>query len=666
MTVPAQSNLKERSSTLNSIGMTLIQRIFGVYCLIAIAITGFQGWGEVRITQDRILVDMQSQQSQMQDSLSNAVWNFDQLQVNNLAEGILSNISISGVQITLDDGSNVLSAGKTVLDQQGQQHMFMLTDPQNPGGDIIGSVTLYSSSDIIFQTVKPTLISLLIAALIKTLALWFFFLYFCNKLLSKPLYKLISTVKNLPLDDASEPAQQNKHNETEIELLNRAVCLMEAKLNQTLRALHDANAQLSQKNLNLQHAIEQSPTLTAILTTDGELLYHTNSFTDLTGFAAEEADNFFQQQVLKHIDLEDVLQQLYTTGLDQPRSHCYKQIGFRNKEGQARFIDITLALINDENEQQLLLSATNITKLKTLSLALRKTADEQKETIAKLESTQNQLQQSEKLASIGQLAAGVAHEINNPISFINSNNRTLSQYTADLIKLLEIYEQLPAHSEDFQKQIDQQHAAMDYEFLREDMRGLLKDTLDGGERVRKIVADLLQFSRTNETEFAFSDVHEGLESTLTVVWNELKYKVEVIRDFDNLPEINCVQSQLNQVFMNLIVNAGHAIKDKGTITLRTRALDENSISIEIEDTGSGIAPEHLDTLFDPFFTTKPVGEGTGLGLSVSYGIIKKHRGEISVKSEQGKGTCFHIRLPINPEILADESEESSETDDSLA
>ncbi len=189
----------------------------------------------------------------------------------------------------------------------------------------------------------------------------------------------------------------------------------------------------------------------------------------------------------------------------------------------------------------------------------------------------------------------------------------------------------------------------DLAFIREDLPELLKESSDGVERVEKIIRSLRDFSRTDTGEKESLDIHQCLNKALAVARNEIKYKATVETDFAELPPITGVDSQLGQVFLNLMVNAAQAIEDQGEITLKTRQYDEHRIEIRVSDTGSGIAPEHLDRLFDPFFTTKPVGKGTGLGLSLSYGIIQSHQGEMKVESTPGEGTIFRVILPVQPQ-----------------
>lgn len=289
-----------------------------------------------------------------------------------------------------------------------------------------------------------------------------------------------------------------------------------------------------------------------------------------------------------------------------------------------------------------------IEERKSAQAALEHEKEEQRLLIRKLEDAHNQLLQSEKLASIGQLAAGVAHEINNPIGFVNSNLGTLKTYIGDLLQVIDIYEtsqHLLAADPALQSRVHAVREKADLEFLREDIGKLITESIDGTARVRRIVQDLRDFSRVDSTDWQWADLHAGLESTLNVVCNEIKYKADVVREFGTIPLVECRPSQLNQVFMNLLVNAAQSIEEHGTITLRSGCANEN-VWISVTDTGKGIPPELLSRIFDPFFTTKPVGKGTGLGLSVSYGIVDKHGGHIDVRSISGQGSTFTISLPV--------------------
>lgn len=267
--------------------------------------------------------------------------------------------------------------------------------------------------------------------------------------------------------------------------------------------------------------------------------------------------------------------------------------------------------------------------------------------LSRLDETKAHLYQSEKLASIGQLAAGIAHEINNPVGYVKSNLTTLSEYVTQTFDALTAYQKIIVATEnsDLQGEFSKIEKDFDLEFIRGDVVHLLNESLEGIERVRRIVADMKEFSHIDSTDWQPSDLHKGLDSTLNIVHNELKYKATIIKEYGSLPEVECIASKLNQVFMNLLVNAAHAIEDRGTIWIRTGIADDDWVWVEVEDTGKGIPPENVSRLFEPFFTTKPVGKGTGLGLSVSYGIVEQHGGKIDVRSEVGKGSVFRVWLP---------------------
>ena len=312
----------------------------------------------------------------------------------------------------------------------------------------------------------------------------------------------------------------------------------------------------------------------------------------------------------------------------------------RDEHGLPVFYDGVLTDITERKQQQLLI-ADNLAHQQQLN--------------KRLEEANNQLLQSEKMASIGQLAAGIAHELNNPIGFVHSNLGTLSGYLDDLMTILDAYSSA-AESQGENcpnlKAIEQLREERDFDFVRDDIFKLLAESKDGISRVRKIVQDLKTFARVGEQEWQEADLHQGLDSTLNIVWNELKYKCQIVKEYADIPPVYCLISQLNQVFMNLLVNAGHAIEQKGTITIRTRRQGPDQVCIEISDTGKGIPPENLRRIFEPFFTTKPVGQGTGLGLSVSYNIVQRHQGQLAVDSEPGRGTTFRITLPIHPDTSA--------------
>lgn len=275
--------------------------------------------------------------------------------------------------------------------------------------------------------------------------------------------------------------------------------------------------------------------------------------------------------------------------------------------------------------------------------------------ITRLEEAQAQLLQSEKMAAIGQLAAGVAHEINNPIGFVSSNVNSLRGYLVDLFALLEAYE---SASDDAHSQAHPELVALrektDYGFLRQDINELLLESADGLDRVNRIVKDLREFSHVDSCEWQLADLHKGLDSTLNVIWNEVKFKAQVVKYYGDIEPIECMGSQINQVFLNLIINASHAVGSDGEIILSS-GREGDGIYIEVADNGHGIAPDIQNRIFEPFFTTKPVGMGSGLGLSLSYNIVIKHHGRLTVESEPGQGSRFRVWLPLRQPQVGDAS-----------
>jgi two-component system NtrC family sensor kinase len=299
-------------------------------------------------------------------------------------------------------------------------------------------------------------------------------------------------------------------------------------------------------------------------------------------------------------------------------------------EFHEHFLSITFS--PDPNRPECMLIVEDVTEHLRADENVRRYTRELENTNRELRDTQAALVQSEKMASLGNLVAGVAHEINTPVGSINSNNDVMIRA---LDKLRHLVEQAPSEIRD------------DPELVRTlsalEKIGEVNQT--ACDRIVRIVRSLRNFARLDESERKKVPVHEGLESTLTLVHHELKNRIDVVRDYGDLPEIECSPSQINQVFMNMLVNASQAIEDKGSITIRTRAEGE-SVTIAFIDTGTGIKPENLEKIFDPGFTTKGVGVGSGLGLPICYKIVKEHGGRIDVESRVGHGTTFKVTLPV--------------------
>jgi two-component system NtrC family sensor kinase len=283
----------------------------------------------------------------------------------------------------------------------------------------------------------------------------------------------------------------------------------------------------------------------------------------------------------------------------------------------------------------------DMTESKLAAMEIGKAYDE-------LKVTQSQMIQQEKMASIGQLAAGVAHEINNPTGFVMSNLGTLGKYAERLIDFIAAQAETIGSlgSREETERIAALHRQLKIKYIIDDLPKLIKESLDGTERVKTIVQNMKNFSRQDLSKCELTNLRDCIENTINIVWNELKYKVTLNREYGELPPLKCYPQQLSQVIMNLLVNAGHAIETRGEITVRTWLLDK-AVCIAISDTGCGISEEHRARIFEPFFTTKEVGKGTGLGLSISFNIVKNHGGAIAVESEVGKGTIFTVTLPLD-------------------
>ncbi|MBW4612436.1 MAG: GAF domain-containing sensor histidine kinase [Desmonostoc vinosum HA7617-LM4] len=288
-------------------------------------------------------------------------------------------------------------------------------------------------------------------------------------------------------------------------------------------------------------------------------------------------------------------------------------------------------------------------------------AQQLQRTLHELQQTQTKLIQSEKMSSLGNLIAEVAHDINNPINYVNGNLNHAQEYTQELLYLMELYQKhYPQPVPEIQAVLDD----LDLEFLVEDLPKLLSSTLSGVGRIRQLALSLRNFSRLDQVEMKLVDIHEGIDSTLLILQSRLKPNernsgIQVIREYGNIPLIKGYANQLNQVFMNLIANAIDALEEslanykeqKGQIRISTHILDSKWVKIQIADNGPGIHESLQKRLFEPFFTTKPIGKGTGLGLSISYQIIEKHGGLLRCLSQPGQGTTFCIQIPVMQDIL---------------
>ncbi|NHQ87386.1 PAS domain S-box protein [Iodobacter sp. HSC-16F04] len=411
-----------------------------------------------------------------------------------------------------------------------------------------------------------------------------------------------------------------------------------------------------------RHALHKNALIT-ITRQDGSFIYASEPFCLLSGYTQSELlqTNRFDIGLIYSAESLKSIQAIL------PYETLRFETCAKSKNGEEYWLETLLVPMITETEKNYYEISCNITASKlrekllenevkdrileanTNTLALEKRNADLIRLNEQMNNMQHKLLQSEKLASIGQLAAGIAHEINNPIGYVGSNISALDGYLKEIFTMQSKYESSLEKKSIEYITLAEEKKSIDYDFIKNDISSLIMESREGIKRVKGIVQNLKEFSRIDSNQiWEEADIHAGITSTLNIVQNEIKYKSEVILDYGELPLIKCVISQLNQVFLNILVNASHAIEKQGKIFISTRQQNQQ-ICISFRDNGKGIAAEHLSKIFDPFFTTKPVGQGTGLGLSLSYGIIQEHHGRIDVHSKQGEGTTFDIWLPIQQE-----------------
>ena len=438
-------------------------------------------------------------------------------------------------------------------------------------------------------------------------------------------------------------------------------------------------SEISNLQLYNRGLIETSPDPLLIVDIKGIILDYNKALANLTGLKRKEIikssmPNYF-------VDVEKAWEGIKTTFIQGELRDL--ELTLKVKNGARIIISYNSSVYKDKNSKILgaVFIGRDITKRKEIENALQKSYNELEHTLKELTTTQAKVLQSEKMASVGQLSSGIAHEINNPIGFISSNLNSLQDYIKDIKILFKKYQQLQSVIN--KKILPEKNNALlleqiykintleqetDIDFILTDISDLVKESIEGTERIKNIVMDLKNFAHPGYKMQSGADINKHIESTLRVVWNELKYKAKVTKDLGDIPQINCFPQQLNQVFMNLLVNAAQAIERQGEIHITTRVHKNNGdfsaikhedkknniikyqpkeyIKITISDTGKGIPEKNLSKIFDPFFTTKDVGKGTGLGLHIVYDIIQNHRGTIEVQSKVGEGTIFIIQLPV--------------------
>jgi two-component system, NtrC family, sensor kinase len=380
-------------------------------------------------------------------------------------------------------------------------------------------------------------------------------------------------------------------------------------------------------------------------------------------------ESLIEQDYLSYIHPEDV-DRLKECLAFVVKGHGHQSIEYRFRRGDGfwRFKDASVTLIVDDCGPRILTVARDVTERKLqdeerrwLELELSERNIRLEKTIAEVRQMQQGLIQSEKMASIGQLTAGIAHEINNPLAFVSSNLNRFGEYFNDVLGVLREWQCVKDELQKYPPfdpllaKIRKTEEAADLEFAIENFSLLMKHTNDGTERIKSIVDRLRGFSHMSTGSYTEADINAAIDDTINLTWNELKYKATIVKEYGDLPPVTCNIGEIKQVLVNLIVNAAQALQESGTITIRTTHKD-STVVIQVIDTGSGIAETHLKRIFDPFFTTKAVGKGTGLGLWISATIVQKHAGTLTVESQPGTGTTMTIALPISQQNVPEEGE----------
>jgi len=655
-----------------AVGNALGRRVITWMLLCSLGLAVVSTAGQLYVNYLRNVAQIERRLTEVERSstsaLTSAVWNLDQTQLKAELVDIVALPDMSSAAF-------VDAHGRTLAEAGGRStgaivRVIPIFSPgERTGGRVeLGKLTLRASLEGVRSELRSEAILTLATKVGEIFLVCFMMLLIIRGLISRPLSDLARAAVRTDLLDEPIRLRRRPHADDDFDILVRALNSMRSSLKRDFDELQAARTALGASEERYRSLVESTNVVgwefdarQRVMTFIGPqivgLLGHPIEVWRARGFAA---DTVMPASLL-----------VLEAALQGPSARIDVECCLRTADGgerwfaaladrrdgsiplwQGHLVDIDA---RKRGEQELeryrhelelrVVERTADLDAKVAELEVKR--EEQRVLIDKLAAARNQAMQAERLASIGQLAAGVAHEINNPVGFVLSNFKSLERYVADVFDVIAAYEAAepllpvgPALA-----RLRQAKDAAELDFVRDDVRQLLIESCDGLDRVKRIVQDLKDFSRVGENGWQKADLVRGLESTLNVVRNELKYKAEIVRRYGAMPEVECIPSQLNQVFMNLLVNAAHAITGHGSITIVSGTAGDE-VWVAVSDTGSGMPPEVVGRIFDPFFTTKPVGQGTGLGLSLSYSIVRRHAGRIEVESRVGVGTTFRVWLPI--------------------
>jgi PAS domain S-box-containing protein len=667
-----------RGALANALGRRVIAWILLSSCIIALVSAVAQLYALYHREVAQIESSLDALEHSSLAGLEFAVWNFDQPQIEAQLAGLRALPDVSYVAVRDSRGRTLAESGQRPKDAVVRRFPIIIERTSGAGAVVdrtpIGELTVQATLDGVYGRLGNEALTVLASESTKTFVGALVMLLIFRHLVSRPLSELAKAAGDADVARLGHPIAVHRvaRAPDDFDTLVSAMNRMRASLKHEVDELQSARDALAASEYRYRSLIESTNVVAwEMHATSGRMTFVGPQVSRVLGYASDDwREKGFSAATVDDLDLPS-LQAALTGPSDRLDVEC-RLVTVDNerrwasifaerrtaRSGEAfwhgHMVDIDarkrseIDLARHRAELEIHV-AERTAELREKVAELEQRREEQARLFRDLETARNQAIQSEKLASIGQLAAGVAHEINNPVGFVLSNFGSLERYVDDIVRVLAAYEAIepfvPAGTTELSTLADVRTAA-DIEYVKDDVRHLLVESRDGLDRVRRIVQDLKDFAHAGEAHWQRADLVRGLESTLNVVRNEIKYKAEVVKRYQSLPDVDCMPSQLNQVFMNLLVNAAHAIADHGTITVACGTQDDE-VWVEITDTGCGMTPEVAERVFDPFFTTKPVGQGTGLGLSVSYSIVKRHGGRIEVASAPGYGTTFRIWLPIH-------------------